>query len=913
MKEKKEMPQRNTPGPSNGKRREREPIMNGSMHRFIVLVSIFCCVGLLLSGPVPAQTTFEEVAGVKWPPFGQYRSAAGDYDNDGRTDLFLTRYNSGRFTLLHAQGNGLLVDRTTILPMNLSGLKGGGAIFGDYDNDGDLDLYQPTGSLLNYRQDALLRNDRGVFRNVSLEAGLLDSLPTDNAIWLDYDQDGFLDLYTGHFLFTRALAIQSVDPPLRNKLYRNEGDGSFVDRTRESGLGLSMYPPPENTGSSFGMVAGDFNNDGWPDLYLSVWQGPNRLFLNNGQGGFRDATTSEIGDEGKALGVAVGDIDNDGDLDIFQASGGGISGAAGISTRSLMLLNLGEGQFLDVTEGVGLTPLFGLEVGLPRLADLDNDGDLDLSTAKTGQSDENEFSLLFLNNGDGIFEERTDRLGMEIGIIHWIWDYDQDGFLDIALLTDPRSSPHLKLYRNSGNAHHWLWVDPVGIQSNRDGIGARLNATTGDLEQTREIFGGDGYDQDELAAHFGLGEHARVNRLEIHWPSGQVDVLVDIPADQRIRVFEGREAYHVVHPTIWEKAPDVLVGGSTVDFKATVRPALFEAGAQITSITADLSQVGGPGEVPLVDEGDGTYQLETTFVVGSNSSKNVSILIEQSTSLGPYWTQLSKQLLVVPPEDLLIFSDAPADNWQLDPIRGLALNPAAETLVYQGQSALELQAEKSWIVDYLPGAPVNPIGYTSLRFAFHPGDALVPERSQLEVSINNLGKVVLLNGDIDDIGVDMDLKNWQIVEIPLDVFLAVKLGTPIERIRFSGNLEGTFYLDDIRLVAAAPPQPEDTAVLEEHSTTRPQSFTLEQNFPNPFNSSTLIHFALPQSDKVKLTVYNLMGQKVAALVEGIREAGTYTVHWDGRVDSGRELASGVYLYRLQAGGQTETRKLLLLR
>ena len=96
--------------------------MNGSMHRLIVLVSIFCCVGLLLSGPVPAQTTFEEVAGVKWPQLRLYRSAAGDYDNDGRTDLFLTRYNSGRFALLHTQGNGLLVDWTTILPMDLSGI-----------------------------------------------------------------------------------------------------------------------------------------------------------------------------------------------------------------------------------------------------------------------------------------------------------------------------------------------------------------------------------------------------------------------------------------------------------------------------------------------------------------------------------------------------------------------------------------------------------------------------------------------------------------------------------------------------------------------------------------------------------------------------------------------------------------------
>ena len=160
----------------------------------------------------------------------------------------------------------------------------------------------------------------------------------------------------------------------------------------------------------------------------------------------------------------------------------------------------------------------------------------------------------------------------------------------------------------------------------------------------------------------------------------------------------------------------------------------------------------------------------------------------------------------------------------------------------------------------------------------------------------------LLGGDL----VDLDLKDWQEVEIPLEAF---ELTEPIEGIGLFGNLEGTFFLDDIRLVTARA----ITSVLEEHIAGRPQGFTLEQNFPNPFNSGTVIRFSLPSSDVVKLVVYNVTGQKMATLLEGIREAGRYTVFWDGREISGNALATGIYLYRLQAGSQMETRKLLLLR
>jgi len=157
--------------------------------------------------------------------------------------------------------------------------------------------------------------------------------------------------------------------------------------------------------------------------------------------------------------------------------------------------------------------------------------------------------------------------------------------------------------------------------------------------------------------------------------------------------------------------------------------------------------------------------------------------------------------------------------------------------------------------------------------------------------------------------VDVTRQEWQVVEIPVEPFhLREK---PIEALTFSGNFSGTFYLDDIRLVAATPPTV--TVVEEERTAALPRSFSLAQNFPNPFNSSTVIRFELPESGEVELAVFNLAGQRVALLAQGYREAGNYTVRWDGRDERGRTLASGVYLYRLRVGKRMEALKLVLVR
>ena len=1151
-----------------------------------------CGLGLLLAGPGGAQTFFAEVTELSGLSSLQSGNIAfGDYDNDGWPDMVsagiwpLTK----DVVLLHNEGNGRFSGRSIDVRGDaIAQWKGWGVAWADYDNDGDLDLYLPVGaeqSLFSSR-DVLLRNDQGLFADVTLAAGLTDVLPSGAAIWFDYNLDGHLDLFVRHDDAT------GKEPLPFNSLYKSNGDGTFADMTEEAGLDVILSPG--RGGGDTGTVAADFNNDGRPDLYIATSRSANRLFVNTEDGIFIDATTGEIADRGQTFQTAVGDIDNDGDLDIFQTAGGGAI-TDSVDFRSLMLLNLGENQFLDVTEGVGLSALTAENLEGAGLADIDNDGALDLITAFP--------HFLFLNNGEGFFVDRTAESGKENGRFGLVLgDVDLDGFIDVVFNdSNPLGNGKFGgLYRNNGNDNHWLRVELAGARSNRNGIGARLKAVAGDLSQIREIFGGLGFGQDEMVAHFGLGARAQIDRLEIHWPSGTVDILTDIPVDQKIRVIEGSGAYCAVRPTVWAPAPpDSLVASSSVRWQFGVRPALFEAGAEIVGATADLSALGGPSAVSLVEMDDGRLQLEPLDleVVDDNGIKEITVAIEQSTSLGPYWTRLSRTAVVLPAKDQLVLQGGTAGGWgppagekgrdrlsflsfgdgapeifaidadgtnrvrlthgqggirvlsknsglfkpniawspdgsqlafsgDIDGVRAIyavaadgtgrrrltdpmdpetdidtqpawspdgswiafssnrespeefdifamnadgsnavnltgtpgddgepawspdgsqiafssnreggssqifvmaadgsnpvnltpdgdgaypawspdgtklafvsaregplkifamaadggnpvalsrgatgfdrspawspdgrkiayvevrsilgqgeivvvnadgsdpvrltlgsnnqiprwlpaggspplvELNKDASSALFEARSALELKTEGAWMATWVPAAPMSPIGYDSLHFFFHPGDAMLPEQGWLKVRVGE-GLLDLRT----EMGVDFSSRIWQEVSLPLSAF-ALNPDRPIEVVRLLGKLEGTAYLADVRLVAVAGEAP-ITAVVEERVKERLQHFALEQNFPNPFNPETTIRFALVQGEKIELAVYNLVGQKVATLAADVRQAGTYVLRWDGRDDAGRQLASGVYLYRLQAGrGMVETRKLVLVR
>jgi len=648
--------------------------MSGARARGRIL-AVVCLSGLVagLAAPGVAQTLFTDVteqAGFQsFRPYPRGMSVA-DYDNDGLQDVFIVGRgwfnNSDRpeeqypreIGLFRNTGNGRFSDQTALLPPEVNDVIGGaGAVFGDYDNDGDQDLFLPV-----QPQNVLLRNDRGRFRIADPGSALADSMSTDNAIWLDHDRDGFLDLYVGNvgggYGYPRGF----------NRLFHNLGDGTFADRTFEAGLEVALHP--EWGGSLGGMAAGDFNDDGWPDLYVGVFRAPNRLFLSDGQGRFEDHTTSAIGDSSEAYGVAAGDIDNDGDLDLFQAAGGWGEEL----WRSPLLMNLGGGEFTDVTEALNLGVL-GNETSSTSFADIDNDRDLDLIVGSSTRDGDLQ-SFVLVNDGAGRFADRSAESGIDTHGNFVLGDYDEDGFVDLLMPSFSRGM--LARYRNNGNGNHWLRVELVGVESNRDGIGARVLATSGGRTQMREILGGHGTNQEERVAHFGLGDGTEVDRLEVRWPSGRESILTDVPADQKIRVFEGRAGYHRVEPTRWVSAPvRAIVQGATNRIAAVVQPALFEAEARIARVTADLSELGGPAELPLDPGEGGTYELDTKLQADLPlGPRTIWVNIEQRTSLGDYWVRLSQEVTVAPAEDLEVFRGTGEGGWVWHGDERLTSSPA---------------------------------------------------------------------------------------------------------------------------------------------------------------------------------------------------------------------------------------------
>ena len=461
-----------------------------------------------------AETTFTNVsleAGINDNGHG-YSVVFADYDNDGNLDIYLSHWGDSPQPnkLYKNNGNGTFTDVAEKAGVACRS-KTASSIFGDYDNDGDLDLYLING----WRNTLYKNNGDGTFSDVTDEAGVGDQRDGKVGIFWDYNNDGHLDIYATTW-------GQGV------KLYKNNSDGTFSDVSGKVGDVLSR--------GGHSAAVGDYDNDGDLDLFAPV------PYRNNGNGTFTNVT-KEAGMEWIDVvgGVTLGDYNNDGNLDVYIV----------IDGKGILYKNNGDGTFSDVTKkaGVGL-PGIGRSSDCCHSAvfvDYDNDGYLDLY-------DVDEY--LYRNNGDGTFTNVIKEAGIESGVanVQFRWgasfgDYDNDGDLDLYL---PRvgnwnaaEGPSDELFRNNGNDNHWLHIKTVGTQSNKYGIGARVTVKAGKLSQIRDIV--NEWSRSCPPVQFGLGEHLLVDLVEIKWPSGQVTVLTSIPADRMIEVTEGSEGYRTLH------------------------------------------------------------------------------------------------------------------------------------------------------------------------------------------------------------------------------------------------------------------------------------------------------------------------------------------------------------------------------
>jgi enediyne biosynthesis protein E4 len=488
-----------------------------------------------------------------------------DYDNDGWMDIYLV--NSGkcdffspdpplRNALYKNNRNGTFTDVTEKAGVAAGGY-GMGVAVGDYNGDGYPDLY-----VTQYGRSILYRNNGdGTFTDVTEKAGVAAPGWASSAVWFDYDNDGKLDLFVCRFVEfdkgknkfcgnektkERYYCIPRVYTPAHSWLFRNNGDGTFTDVSKESGIGKVL-------GKAWGVVATDINNDGWMDLFVANDTVQNFLFLNKKNARFEEiglqsgVAFSQDGRERSGMGVDSADFNQDGWQDLFVTNVDQEMYSIYKNNRDLTFEDLagpmGLGRTTRLMSGWGL-----------KFFDYDNDGNLDLFIANGHPDDRieehssnvqyKEPLLLFHNNGKTMenvsaaagpaFDRNFPARGLAIG------DFTNTGALDV--LISMNGEPPLLLKNKAAAGHHWLGVKLLGKRCNSDAVGAKLTWTAGTLKRMQMKVGGGSY----LSSHdprivLGLGANPRVDRLDIQWPlpSGKVETFKDLAADRYISIVEG--------------------------------------------------------------------------------------------------------------------------------------------------------------------------------------------------------------------------------------------------------------------------------------------------------------------------------------------------------------------------------------
>jgi hypothetical protein len=489
-----------------------------------------------------------------------------DYDEDGLMDLYFVQSAATdiykpphplRSALYHNNGDGTFTDVTGKAGVAGDGHYGQGVAVGDFDNDGYPDLY-----VTGYQRAILYHNNgNGTFTDVTAKAGVPDEGGwSTSAGWFDYDKDGWLDLVVTNYIDwspknniwcgERRPGYRSYCHPgnykgQRVKLYHNNHDGTFTDVSDPSGVGK-----PEAKG--MGVVLADFNNDGWPDIAVANDSWPNFLFINKHNGTFEDVSlvsglaASEDGKYEAGMGIDAADVDGDGWMDVY------ITHLDFELNR--LYRNSQDGTFTDETfrSRIGNKAVLLSGVAM-KFLDYDNDGwndilqlngaMLDNVSLYHGEVSYKEPLLMYRNLGKGEFDKVSDSLGSDfvrpiVGRGLATADYDNDG--DIDIVTNNRGDFPSLLRNDGGNANHWLTLQLIGTKSNRDGIGASLKLKSEGSVQVEQAKGGMSYmSASDPRIHFGLAKRAKIESLEITWPSGQVDRLTKVPLDQIIAVKEG--------------------------------------------------------------------------------------------------------------------------------------------------------------------------------------------------------------------------------------------------------------------------------------------------------------------------------------------------------------------------------------
>jgi enediyne biosynthesis protein E4 len=493
--------------------------------------------------------------------------AVFDYNNDGLLDIFFTNGAqipslnkvdaSFHNRLFHNNGDGTFTDVTAKAGLVGIGYSMGVAA-GDFDNDGFVDLY-----VTGFNRNQLLHNNGdGTFTDVTEKAGVAGVVPgkgkpwSVTAGWIDYNNDGLLDLFVVNYLDYSIFAAHSCQTDnivdycspneyrgTPNILYQNNGDGTFTDVSQQSRI--SQY-----VGKGMGVAFADYDDDGFTDIFVSNDTFPNFLLHNNGDGTFTDVALlagvayNENGKTVAGMGTDFRDIDNDGKPDIFHA--------AMYGDTFPLYRNLGNGQFEDVTDKTGLAAMTIRSTAWGTgLFDFDNDGNKDIFAAGSAILDNSMEvnhkpyplpNLLYRNLGKMAFQDVSAQAGASFSVpaAHRgaaFGDLDNDGKIDIVV-TVLNAEPKLLMNRSS-NQNHWIILKLIGVADNRDGLGTKVKIATATGVQYNHATTAVGYNSSsDKRVYFGLGNATVVDRIELAWPTGVKQVLESVAADQVLTIVE---------------------------------------------------------------------------------------------------------------------------------------------------------------------------------------------------------------------------------------------------------------------------------------------------------------------------------------------------------------------------------------
>jgi hypothetical protein len=725
----------------------------------------------------------------------------GDYDNDGYQDLHVSNSGTNANFLYKNNGNGTFT-RITTGSIVTDKYSSRGASWGDYDNDGDLDLF-----VANYdgANNCLYRNNGGgTFTKITTGNIVSDGGDSMTGNWGDYDNDGYADLFVCNY------------NGQNNWLYHNNGDGTFTKVA--SGVIVN------DGGSSICASWVDYDNDHDLDLFVCNYFGENNyLYNNNGNGTFTKVTTGDIvNDGGYSNSCEWADYDNDGDPDLYVTNRH--------NERNFLYQNNGNGTFTKITTGV-IVEDAGDWPG-STWGDFNNDGYLDLFVTQYGNN-----NALYINNDDATFRKMTAGHIVNDGENSYgpaSADYDNDGDLDIFVANYNANN---FLYENNGNGNNWINILCIGTVSNKTAFGTkiRVKASLSSTSQTESIWQMRGIDaqtayssQSSLNAEFGLGEAVKVDSIVIEWPSGIVQVLTNISVNQFLTVVEGQ-----LYPNMIYTFPQA--GWYMVSLP--VIPA--------DSSVATLFPAALGGMAFGWDPDVGSYVPETKM----KPKKGYWIAIPGATTAT---------------------------------VTGLPLYSYTDHYAVQG-----------W---YMIGSVLGTVNFTDPND--NPAGSVLSPAFGWNSSAGSYEPATTLNEKEG---------YWAAMFNACDLTVGGAGGgasAPIAKADWEA-----FY----QKYGKTPPSPPTLDGKTSKAIETPKEFGLFQNYPNPFNPETKIRYQIPDARFVRLTVYNTMGQAVRILVDGHQNPGSYEVVWDGKDEDGMNIGSGMYLVRMEAGKFVSMRKVLLMK